>query len=216
MTGLRRVAVVLMAPLLVVATACSSPRASGGSAPPGTGTGAGATTIVAPPTDAPTTAPPTTEVVVARTRCQPAQLRLGVGPSVSEPTQQNSLLLTLTDVGADACFLFGYPGISLYGAGDVLLPLSSEWHGDQVVTASAPGRVAIAPGGAAYVMVNKDTCALGDASRAVTLRLIPPDATTALAVNIGGLRDLSSCAGDFPSTLDISPVEPTASLSESG
>ncbi len=120
------------------------------------------------------------------------------------------MLLTLTNAGSGACYLFGYPGISLYDAADHLLPLSYEWHGDQMVTGSAPQRVAVAPGVEAFVLINKYRCDLGDKATAVTLRLIPPDDTTSMTLSVQS--DLGYCGpGDPGSTLEISPVEPTAS-----
>lgn len=118
----------------------------------------------------------------------------------------------LTDVGSDACYMFGYPGVTLYDVDNHALPLSYQWHGDQMVTGAAPQRVGIAPRGAAFVLINKYRCDLGDKATAVTLRLIPPDDTTSMTLDIQGLIDLSYCGpGDPGSTLEISPVEPTAS-----
>ena len=108
--------------------------------------------------------------------------------------------------------LSGYPGVAFYDARDVLLPLSYQRHGDQVVTAPVPEQVGVASGNAVFVMINKYRCDLGDKATAATLRLIPPDDTTSMTLSIQGLRDLSYCGpGDPGSTLEISPVEPTAS-----
>jgi hypothetical protein len=157
-----------------------------------------------------TTAPPTTQAVVASIRCQPPELRMGIGPPVSPETGEHPLLLTLTNEGPGACYLDGYPGITLYDANNALLPLSYQRHGYQT-TGPAPQRVDIAPGSAAFVMVSKYRCDSGDKDTAVSLRLIPPDDTTSMTVSIQGQQDLSYCGpGDPGSELEISPVEPTA------
>jgi hypothetical protein len=65
-------------------------------------------------------------------------------------------------------------------------------------------------------MINKYRCDLGDKATSATLRLIPPDDTESMTVNVQGLMDLSFCGpGDPGSTLEISPVEPTASATTS-
>ena len=58
----------------------------------------------------------TTEAVVASIRCQPSELRMGIGPPVSPETGEHPLLLTLTNEGPGACYLDGYPGVTLYDA----------------------------------------------------------------------------------------------------
>lgn len=208
-------AVVLAAMLLTVASACSRPQTSNTRK-----TSMWATTrtsgSVPSPTSPPSTTPPTTGAVVASTRCQPWQMRLGLGPPVSEPPGQRSLLLTLTNLGSHPCYLYGYPGVTLYDSRGLLLPLLYQRHGDLVVTGSAPQRVGVAPGSEVFVMINKYRCDLGDKATSATLRLIPPDDTESMTVNVQGLMDLSFCGpGDPGSTLEISPVEPTASATTS-
>jgi len=157
---------------------------------------------------APTTTT-TTSHVAASIRCQPSDLRLAVGQQVSEKTEQHSALLTVTNVGSVACYLFGYPGISLYDVQGVLLPLSYESQGDQMVTSSPPQQVNLAVGAAGYVLINKMVCGGPEVAVAATLGFIPPDDTASLALENppGGL---TSCEPrDIGNTLDISPVEPT-------
>lgn len=159
----------------------------------------------------PTTVIQTTTLVVTSIRCEPAQLQLSVGQPVSETTGQHSLLLVLTNVGHLPCYLFGYPGITLYNSQNQILPLVYQREGDQVVTSSPPQRVNLASGSTAFVAVNKYRCDLGDKSVAEVLQLIPPGDTSSMTLNIAGLRDLAYCGpGDPGSTLEISPVEPTA------
>jgi hypothetical protein len=207
--GTRGIAVVLVALSLSITAGCSSPQASttkrrAASASSST------STLAPPPTSPVTTAPPTTQAVVASIRCQPSELRMDIGPPVSPETGEHPLLLTLTNEGPGACYLDGYPGITLYDAKTALLPLSYQRHGYQTI-GPAPRRVDIAPGSAAFVMVSKYRCDSRDLDTAVSLHLIPPDDTTSMAVSIQGQTDLSYCGpGDPGSELDISPVEPTA------
>jgi hypothetical protein len=128
---------------------------------------------------------------------------------VSEKTEQHSAFVTVTNVGSVACYLFGYPGISLYDARGVVLPLSYEWRGDQMITSSRPQRVDLAVGAKGYVLINKNVCVGSQVATAATLRFVPPDDTEALSLDDppGGLTSCES--GDVGNTLDISPIEPT-------
>jgi hypothetical protein len=132
-----------------------------------------------------------------------------MGQPVSEKTEQHSTLLTVTNVSSVACYLFGYPGISLYDAQGALLPLSYEWRGDQMVTSSPPQQVDLAAGAKGYVLINKNVCVGPEVATAATLRFIPPDDTGPMVLENpqGGL---TSCEpGDVGNTLDVSPIEPT-------
>jgi len=201
--------IALIALTLSMAASCASPRATDtttSSGPVATGTSA----LVPPPTGPAATAPPTTTAVVTSLPCSTAALRLGIGPPVSEETGEDSLLLTLTNRSSAACFLEGYPPVTLDDAGQAALPFSYE-HGGYQTTGPTPQRVALAPQGTAYVMINKYRCDLGDRDTAATVGLIPPGGTTSLTLAIAGLRDFSYCGpGDPGSTVDVSPVEPTA------
>jgi hypothetical protein len=207
--------IALIALALSTAAGCaSSPRATDtttSSVPVSTGTSA----LVPPPTGPAATAPPTTTAVVTSVPCSSAALRLGVGPPVSEETGEHSLLLTVTNASPAACFLEGYPALTLDDTGQAPLPFSYDHAGYQT-TGPTPQRVALAPQGTAYVMINKYRCDLGDRDTATTLGLIPPGGTTSLTLSLTGLRDFSYCGpGDPGSTVDISPVEPTAAATTS-
>jgi Protein of unknown function (DUF4232) len=95
---------------------------------------------------------------VGPSRCLPSQLRLTVGPRVSEATEQNTLLLMLTNVSAAGCDLQGYPGIALFGSNNALLPFTYRRGGDQMLTSAPPMLVPLRPGASAYLGINKPTC----------------------------------------------------------
>jgi len=210
---LRRTSFVLSGVAFVAfSAACSGPQqattttslvTSASPAPPAT------------PTTSPTPSPPSTTTAtsplgIAADQCTTSQLTLTAGKPVSEPTGQHSLLLVLTNHSPIACYMSGYPGVTLYDASGAELPLKYYWQGDQVVTHSPPQRVDLASGISAYVMINKYRCDLQTASEATTLRLIPPNDISPLQLSLAGLRELGYCGpGDPGSTLEISPVEPT-------
>lgn len=209
LAGVRSIAFVLVALSLSIIAGCSSPKASTTKSQAASATSS-TSTLAPPPTSPVTTAPPPTQAVVESIRCQPSELRIGIGLPVSPETGEHPLLLTLTNEDPGTCYLDGYPGITLYDAKNAPLPLLYQRHGYQTI-GPAPQRVAIAPGSAAFVMVSKYRCDSGDIDTAVSLRLIPPDDTTSMALSIQGQTDLSYCGpGDSGSELNISPVEPTA------
>jgi hypothetical protein len=135
---------------------------------------------------------------------------------VAELTMQNSLLLAVTNKGEAACYLFGYPGISLYDSQGTLLPLAYERTGDEEVTSASPHQVNLAAGATAYVMINESAAFNCDGSEvllATTLQFIPPDTTTPLTIDLQEARNLYACPTTVSPSLAplaISPVESTA------
>jgi hypothetical protein len=153
--------------------------------------------------------------VVASIRCQPSDLSVTLGPPVSEETEQDSLLVEITNKSGDACYLFGYPGISFYDSEGALLPLAYERTGDQMVTSAPPQRVSLAAGGTAYVLMNESSasiCVGPESVSAATLNVIPPDTTSSFTLDLQGQRNIYACSGPTPARdpLAISPVEQSA------
>ncbi|MHB8576874.1 MAG: DUF4232 domain-containing protein [Dehalococcoidia bacterium] len=149
--------------------------------------------------------------VVATAPCRSAALRLGLGGEIAEPTGQHSLSLTLANLSASACVLFGYPGVALLDATGQVLPFDYTRAGDQVVTAHRPTPVILPAGGSAFVTINKYRCDRGDQSMATIIRLIPPGEMVPLTLSLAGATTtLAYCgAGDPGSTMAVSPVSVT-------
>lgn len=145
--------------------------------------------------------------------CRAAQLALGFGEPVSEPTGQHTLSLTLTNRSTGSCSLFGYPTVNEFDAAGAVLPFVYQDHGDQVVTASAPKRVELSPGGVAFVTLNKYRCDLGDRSLVSNVQLRLPDDDTPLELFLSASRttvSLGYCGvGDPGSVVSVSPIAPT-------
>lgn len=150
-------------------------------------------------------------------RCQTSQLRLVAALPPSPQTGQHLFLLKLTNEDSVACYLFGYPGVTLYDENGKLLPFTYRWAGDQEVTSAPPLRVGLSPGGTAYVLINKYRCDFGTVDTAATLQLIPPDDSTALSLNIQDQMSENFCVpGGGGFSLAISPVEPSVQATLSG
>ncbi len=145
--------------------------------------------------------------------CSPGALTLAWGGYVSEKTQQRSLGVDLKNVSGETCHIMGYPGISFLDANGVDLPLTYRRGGDQMVTSSPPASVNLPAGSTAYVLMNQSACELGEQGSATTLRLIPPNATSSLELGFAQIHSsvITYCGSPDPgSTVNISPVEPTA------
>jgi hypothetical protein len=142
--------------------------------------------------------------------CQPAALRLALGPRISEATQQHMELLTLTNISASGCDLYGYPGVTLLDGHGIPLLFHYRWGGDQMLTMTAPALVPLPLGGSAYLGINKDAC-VGHSYRAARyVQVIPPNDYLALPPLRLPYYGLDYCpAGDLGHTLDVSPVEPS-------
>jgi hypothetical protein len=131
-------------------------------------------------------------------------------------TGEHAVMYALTNRGAVACALSGYPRAVLYDAEGVALPFHYARGGGAYVTSRKPVTVVLARGASAYVLVAKYRCDLGVARNATTIRLTLPAAHRAAfagreAVGTGGAADLSYCRGgqhDPGQVIAVSPVEP--------
>jgi Protein of unknown function (DUF4232) len=142
--------------------------------------------------------------------CQSAALQLAQGQRMSGISQQEMLILTLTNVSGTGCDLQGYPGLSLLTVAGQLLPFHVRWGGDEVLTTAAPVLVPLLPGGTAYIGINKNAC-VGHYYRAAHIfQVIPPNDYRSLSYAKPRYPILGYCRpGDPGHTVDVSPVEPT-------
>ncbi len=138
--------------------------------------------------------------------CQSADVTLAPVDRIAEPSGQHSLALALTNTSTRSCSLFGYPSVRLLDAGGHELPFTYRQSGDQVVTSRPPLRVTLAPGGVAYVTINKYRCDLGEKGTAAMVALMLPGDTSTLTMTIPPSLDLGYCGpGDPGSTVSVSP-----------
>jgi hypothetical protein len=143
--------------------------------------------------------------------CAAFNLRLALGPEVSEATGQHTLALRLENRGP-TCTLDGYPTVVLADAGGPI-PFAFRHGGDQMLTSRPPALVVVRTGRTALVLLNHYRCDLGDRRLARVVRLGLPGArrgpTLALAIGPRARRPAYCGAGDPGSTMTVSPFEPS-------
>lgn len=158
--------------------------------------------------------PLNTELTVAprssATACRTSQLRLAVGPLVSEMTQQNTLVLVLRNVSKMTCDLRGYPRIELLDRHGSPLPFSYRDRGDEELTGLPTTIVPLAGAADAYLAINRNTCV--ELSNTVPTRIgvTPPGQTRRITLRLRRYPIMSYCPpGDPGNTVDITPIERT-------
>ncbi len=147
-------------------------------------------------------------------RCGPGVLTLDYGPRLAPMTGEHGVFYELVNHGHLACTLTGYPHITLYADGDAL-PFRYVFGVGPYVTGKPPATVTVKPGGAAWILVAKYRCDLGDLRGATSITLTVPGtvgaALTGPVSPDGGVSALSYCRGgadDPGQTVAVSPVEP--------
>jgi uncharacterized protein DUF4232 len=128
---------------------------------------------------------------------------------VSAATEQNPRLFTITNVGTKPCALDGYPNVILLDRSGTPIPFTYDRGGDQMVTPDPPSVVQIDPGEKAYLMINTTSCETGTRRTAWAIRVTPPGASEALESSFGRHRIMGFCGRRWPSSVHISPIEPS-------
>jgi uncharacterized protein DUF4232 len=143
--------------------------------------------------------------------CQPAALRLSLGPPVSGATSQYVTMLALTNVSAAGCDLDGYPGVAVLGGTGAVLPFDVRWGGGQMLTRSVPALVPLAPGATAYLGIDKWACFGRTYATSRTVQVIPPNDYQPLTLTtMRRVPLIYYCpAGDPGHVIRVSPVEPS-------
>src|SRR5260370_5869583 len=86
-----------------------------------------------------------TRVRLYGVRCQSSQLRLSVGPGVSEKTQQNTLILVIRNVKNTGCDLRGYPIVTLVSRARIRLPFRYRRGGAHMLPHTHAQSMALPP-----------------------------------------------------------------------
>jgi Domain of unknown function (DUF4232) len=145
--------------------------------------------------------------------CRMSQIAITLGPYISEQTEQHTLALRLVNRGTQMCVFFGYPRVTFYDARGVL-PFLIRHH-DQMISVRRPKTVQVRPGGAAFLVLNKNACTIRSSRLATVLNIATPRPATGVASfrfprhMPFPYRDPDFCPGDIGSLIAISPFVPT-------
>jgi hypothetical protein len=146
---------------------------------------------------------------VVLSSCTIGQMRLTVGPPVSEKTEQHTATLMLTNIGSSTCALRGYPTVALFDASGHRIPFAYTREGDQMITAAPPARVLVPAEGRAVFALNKNASACLTNRRARTLRLTLPGSKQSAHVRLPTYPILDYCSSNDPGHfITLSPFEP--------
>jgi hypothetical protein len=149
--------------------------------------------------------------------CVAGDLRLSLGPPISAQTGEHADVLVLRNESTRACFLSGYPTVTL-SFRDKVLPFVYQRGGGQYVTASPPRTVVLKPRGRAYLLIAKYRCdgRVEHAANRVRIAIPALAGSLTLALNRPGAGQLNYCQR-YPGDQRIdpgnhvtdSPIEPT-------
>lgn len=141
--------------------------------------------------------------------CRASQLRLELGPLVSEQSEQDSIGFEFLNVSTATCSLNGYPKVELIGKNAVVLPFTYSHLGDAEVTSKLPSIVSLRACAAAYVMINQRACVLHTTRQALWARLIVPGASGGTVVSLSHRPFIAVCQPNDPAKgpIAVSPFE---------
>jgi hypothetical protein len=142
-----------------------------------------------------------------RTTCTAAHLRVAPLLDLTPATGLNPEAIRIMNMGP-RCVLSGYPIVRFTDRAGAAIAFRVSHTGDQMVTADHPRRVVVPRGGAAWVVLDKYRCDLGNRARVGEIEL-----QLAGAERIGTVEPESAgwafCGrGDPGSTVHVSPFEP--------
>jgi hypothetical protein len=142
--------------------------------------------------------------------CTTSQLRLKLGPLVSEKTEQHTAAFVLINEGRGACTLDGYPAVRLLDTHDQVLPFAYGHRGDQMITSAAPKVVTVPAQGSAYFEFNKNACVNRNRVAARSMQVKLPGSGVALTVSVARYPIADYCGARDPGNgITMSPIEAT-------
>lgn len=142
--------------------------------------------------------------------CTTSQLRLKLGPFVSEKTEQHTAAFVLSNLARGGCSLDGYPAVTLLDSAGRLLPFAYGHRGDQMITAASPRPVRVAGGGSAFFALNKNVCVSFTRRVAAEIQVGLPGGQGSLSLRLQRYPLIDYCpAGDPGDGVTVSPIEPT-------
>jgi hypothetical protein len=143
------------------------------------------------------------------TACRTSDLSLQVIQGAQEQSSPGSFYIQLANVSSSTCTLYGFPGVDLVGSNGTSLGIKDVWS-DQLAMSGGEKVQTLAPGAASAAFVTyavkPATQTTGD-PRAVEVRVIPPNQTTALTAKIDNLYQGDIQLPVVSKTLTVGPMD---------
>ena len=205
-----------MALTVAALAGCSSGGTTSASAAASTSPAAAASTVAASAAAAASTsvsaasdASAGTTASARGTACRTSDLSLQVIQGAQEQSSPGSFYIQLANVSASTCTLYGFPGVDLVGSNGTSLGIKDVWS-DQLAMSGGEKVQTLAPGAASAAFVTyavKPAAQTTGDPRAVEVRVIPPNQTTALTAKIDNLYQGDIQLPVVSKTLTVGPMD---------
>lgn len=185
------------------AAASTSPAAAASTA--AAGAPASASTSVSAASDASAGTP----AGASGTACRTSDLSLQVIQGAQDQSSPGSFYIQLANVSSSTCTLYGFPGVDLTGSDGTSLGMKDVWS-DQLAMSGGEKVQTLAPGAASAAFVTyavKPAAQTAGDPRAVEVRVIPPNQTTALTAKIDNLYQGDIQLPVVSKTLTVGPMD---------
>ena len=143
------------------------------------------------------------------TACRTSDLSLQVIQGAQEQSSPGSFYIQLANVSSSTCTLYGFPGVDLVGSDGTSLGIKDVWS-DQLAMSGGEKVQTLAPGAASAAFVTyavKPAAQTTGDPRAVEVRVIPPNQTTALTAKIDNLYQGDIQLPVVSKTLTVGPMD---------
>jgi hypothetical protein len=143
------------------------------------------------------------------TACRTSDLSLQVIQGAQEQSSPGSFYIQLANVSSSTCTLYGFPGVDLTGSDGTSLGMKDVWS-DQLAMSGGEKVQTLAPGAASAAFVTyavKAAAQTAGVPRAVEVRVIPPNQTTALTAKIDNLYQGDIQLPVVSKTLTVGPMD---------
>jgi hypothetical protein len=185
------------------AAASTSPAATASTAAAGAPASASTSVSAASDASAGTTAG------ASGTACRTSDLSLQVIQGAQDQSSPGSFYIQLANVSSSTCTLYGFPGVDLTGSDGTSLGMKDVWS-DQLAMSGGEKVQTLAPGAASAAFVTyavKPAAQTAGDPRAVEVRVIPPNQTTALTAKIDNLYQGDIQLPVVSKTLTVGPMD---------
>jgi hypothetical protein len=143
------------------------------------------------------------------TACRTSDLSLQVFQGAQEQSSTSSFYIQLTNISANTCTLYGFPGVDLAGSNGASLDMKDDWT-VQLAMSGAERMQTLAPNAASAAFVTyaaKPAAQTAGDPRAVEVRVIPPNQTTALTAKVDNLYLGNVQLPVVSKTLTVGPMD---------